>query len=211
MPDEVFQRLLDWGEEIGGDGEVIVVDFRDSDCVQAALIGVEEDFSVAPLVAHLLAMAFDVRQSSDIDSVVEASGVPYTFVRPKFFERSPSENDAESNQQAVTMLSRVTRLPVVYVDVTKNIARQSMRQLGVPASLIEGLLQSPQAASLLDLHRWTHACWASAQDDQVPLRQWPFAANNLSDRSDCVDDRAASGIRHEAGERLQRSGSTRFA
>jgi len=38
------------------------------------------------------------------------------------------------------MLSRVTKRPVVYVDVPENIARQAMLQLGMPASLVEGLL-----------------------------------------------------------------------
>jgi hypothetical protein len=50
-----------------------------------------------------------------------------------------------SNHQVAQALSRITRRPVVYVDVPENIARQSMRELGMPASLVEGLLGRTRA------------------------------------------------------------------
>ena len=105
-------------------------------------------FSLGELIPQLIAMAFNDTRASEIKGAVDASGIPYTFVRPKFFERSPNQaqnNDAASNHEVVKILSRIAKLPVVYVDVPENIARQSMRQLGMPAALIEGLLQHRSA------------------------------------------------------------------
>ena len=49
-------------------------------------------------------------------------------------------NGAATNHDFAKKLSRAEQREVVYVDVPENIARHSMRQLGVPASLVEGLL-----------------------------------------------------------------------
>jgi hypothetical protein len=173
MPEEISRRLLDWGGEAGEDAEaeVIVVDFRRSGSVHAAIIGVRKAFSLGELIPQLIAMAFNDMRAPEIESAVEASGVPCTFVHPKFFERSrmQTQNDAfdshqretvatvitddgkadnfvdlASNDQVVKILSRMAKLPVVYVDLPENIARHSMRQLGMPVSLIEGLLRARQ-------------------------------------------------------------------
>ncbi|HSP14769.1 MAG TPA: hypothetical protein VLV78_08455 [Thermoanaerobaculia bacterium] len=172
--DDVVEGLLAWGEEIRDehDSDVIAVDFRDGASVRAALIGVSKAFSLGALVPQLIALAFNVRQASDIESAVDTSGVPYAFVRRRFFMRSAGRPQntfkltraremvamviavdggaarataAGSNHEIARTLSRIAGRPVVYVDVPENIARQSMRQLGMPASLIEGLLQHASA------------------------------------------------------------------
>src|SRR6266852_4506586 len=166
MAVEIARRLLEWGEEIGADDsdDVIAVEFSGSGRVRATRIGVRKEFSHGALVPQLIAMAFNFIRTSEIGRAVEASGVPCTFVHSKLFERSSTSpqshvpiemmatvifddgktdrvREGASNHQAVELLSRITRRPVIYVDVRENIERQSMRELGMPASLIEGLLE----------------------------------------------------------------------
>ena len=50
-------------------------------------------------------------------------------------------NEPAGKHQVMKLLSRITKRPVIYIDEATNIARHSMRRLGMPASLIEGLLQ----------------------------------------------------------------------
>ncbi len=169
MLDEETQQLFDWGEEIrsGGRADVVVVDFRGSASIRADVIGVKEAFSFGALVPQIIAMTFNARRAPDIESALDLSGVPYTFVRRKVFthtglhaQKTSSVSQARdvvaavvaddgiasrltaasSNHEIARALSRITKRPVVYIDVPENIARQSMRQLGMPASLIEVLL-----------------------------------------------------------------------
>jgi hypothetical protein len=96
------------------DTEVVVVDFRAGGCVQV----------VAALVPQIVAKAFNARAAMEIAMVVNDDGKP---------------GEIASNYDAAKMLSRMTKRPVVYVDVADNIARHSMRQLGMPASLVKAL------------------------------------------------------------------------
>jgi hypothetical protein len=98
--------------------EVIVVDFRQNESIRAKIVGAR--------LPQLVAKEFNATRSSDIAMVINDDG---------------KINELTSNYDAARMLARITRHPVVYVDVPENIARQSMRELGVPASLIEGLLE----------------------------------------------------------------------
>jgi hypothetical protein len=167
--DAIVQPLFDWGENLGPSpgADVIVVDFRGSGTVRAAIIGVHGAFSLGAVVPHLIAMAFNFMRTPDIETAVEAFGVSYTLACPVVFglrrgetntavnlssrgemvatvvtdDRAADDRiEAASNYQAAKHLSRITRRPVVYVDVPDKIAMQSMRQLGMPASLIKGLL-----------------------------------------------------------------------
>jgi hypothetical protein len=174
MVDEVSQQLFDWGKTIRQrrEADVVAIDFRDAGGIRAALIAVRKTFSLGTLVPQLIALAFNMRRASDIESAVEASGLPGASVQWKFSTR-PDRNrqdeggirrqcgtmamvvsddgdpdpltPAASNHEIARMLSQMTKRPVVYVDVPENIARQSMRQLGMPASLVEALLQHGSA------------------------------------------------------------------
>jgi hypothetical protein len=164
---DVARQLIGWAEEIelGTASEVIAVDFRGDTTVQAAVIGVPRSLALGELVSQLIVLAFNTRHASDIETAVAMSGIPCTRVRSTFFGPScgpDHDNDRRgdivavivtddgrrddlseptANHQVMKVLSRITKRPVVYIDGSKNIARHSMRQLGVPASLIEGLLQ----------------------------------------------------------------------
>lgn len=92
---------------------VLVADFRSGSLRATAIAGEPE----------LVAMTFN--GTSEIAMVIRDDG---------------DSNGATANHDAAKTLSRIHQQPVVYVDVPENIARLSMRQLGVPASLIEGLL-----------------------------------------------------------------------
>ena len=154
--------LFRWGEEVRHEGEadVLAVDFRQHGIIVAALIGVRKAFSLGQLVPQLIANAFNVRRAPDIERAVEWSGVPYAFVRREFVALTDAAVEARSggtaamvvtdddrarpghtNYEIARALSRVTQRPVVYVDAVENVVRTSMRQLGMPASLVEGLLQ----------------------------------------------------------------------
>ncbi|HYS54345.1 MAG TPA: hypothetical protein VER58_11355 [Thermoanaerobaculia bacterium] len=116
-------------EIIGAGGEVIVIDFRRSGSMQTAVIGMNNGSSLSALASQLIAKAFNVKRASDIAMVVTDDGKADDCIAPM------------SNHDAARMLSRITKRPVVYVDVPENIARQSMRHLGMPASLVEALLR----------------------------------------------------------------------
>ncbi len=105
--------------------DVIAIDFRCRGRIQASFVGIKRGFS-HDLAAQLIAMVFNVTSAAEIAIVIADDGKP---------------SDVTSNPDVAKLLSRITKRPVVYVDVPENIARVSMRQLGMPPSLIEGLLQ----------------------------------------------------------------------
>jgi len=103
---------------------VIAIDFRCDGRVLASVIDVKRGLSDA-LAAQLIAMAYNCKSAAEIAIVITDDG---------------KATSVKSNHDVAKMLSRVTKRPVVYVDVPENIARQAMLQLGMPASLVEGLL-----------------------------------------------------------------------
>jgi len=106
--------------------DVITVDFRCRGRVQASLIRVQRRLSRG-IFAELVAMAYNVTSAAEVAIVIMDDGKPGAIT---------------SNHDVAKKLSRITKRPVVYVDVPENMARVSMRELGMPASLIEGLLES---------------------------------------------------------------------
>jgi hypothetical protein len=127
VSDEVARRLLLWAEDLGAsDGlEVIALDFRRGDGVHAVV------FSGQALIPELVAMAFNGECAQEIAIVIDDDGKPFDF------------SSAASNHDVAKLLSRATKRSVVYVDAPQNIARHSMLRLGLPAALVEGLLEAP--------------------------------------------------------------------
>ncbi len=110
--------------------DVIAVDFRCRGTVQASLIRVQRRLSLG-IFAELVAMAYNVTSAAEVAIVITDDGEASTI---------------SSNHDVAKLLSRITQRPVVYVDVPENMARVSMREIGIPASLIEALLE-PQWTS----------------------------------------------------------------
>ncbi len=106
--------------------DVIAVDFRCRGRVQASLIRVQRRLSLG-IFAELVAMAYNVTSAAEVAIVITDDGKPGAIA---------------SNHDVAKQLSRITKRPVVYVDLPENMARVSMREIGMPASLIEGLLES---------------------------------------------------------------------
>lgn len=164
---DVARQLVEWAEEIEFDQapEVIAVDFRGETTVRAARITVPRPLALGDLFPQLIVMAFNTMHASNIDTAVAISGIPCVRVRSTFFERSRAPrkdslgrddivaaivtddgrlddlSEPAENRQVMKLVSRITKRPVIYIDEATNIARHSMRQLGMPASLIEGLLK----------------------------------------------------------------------
>jgi hypothetical protein len=133
-------KLPDLNDE--GEADVLAIDFRQPGLIRAALIGIRSAFSVGQLVPQLIANAFNVRRAPDIETAVACSGVPCAFVRRMIIVATDAASpERETNHEIAKTLSRITKRPVIYIDRPENIERSSMRQLGMPATLVEGLLQ----------------------------------------------------------------------
>jgi uncharacterized protein YbjT (DUF2867 family) len=205
-------------EQLGA--EAVVVDLRGTESIRAALAGVERALSISPLApdqaelgvkfveaARLAGVGYVVRVSSlgagspditlnewhrEAEAALEASGIPYTLVRPTFFmqnylafaaatvraedafylphgDGAISSIDARDIASVVTtlltrdghdgvayeltgpealtnhdvagILSRSTGRTIDYVDVPDDAARRSMVGLGLPARVVDGLLE----------------------------------------------------------------------
>jgi len=106
--------------------DVIAVDFRRHGTIRASLMRVKRGLSPG-IFAELVAMAYNMTSAAEVAMVITDDGKPGAMA---------------SNHDVAKRLSRITKRPVVYVDVPENTARVSMRELGMPASLIEGLLET---------------------------------------------------------------------
>ena len=201
--------------------EVVAVDLNDIKSIQTALTGVEKAFSLSPLVPNLAELGINfvkaaklsrvkyiVRASGlgadspqaitlgkwhrEAEKAVEASGIPYTLVRPNSFMQNyvnfaghtiKTQNafyfphgdgtislidvrdiaavvatvltesghegkayeltgsEAISNYQIAKILSRLTGRAINYVDVPEDTARRSMKDMGMPESIVEALME----------------------------------------------------------------------
>lgn len=142
------KTVMQWATELAANAHsVVAVDFRDGS-FQTLLIDVKEA-SLTTLAADLIATRLNEieserRQNNDskrkrlveVERAVEASGIPYTSINVLESKRTCQ---TRSNHELARMLSRIADRPIIYIDAPENIARESMRQLGMPKRLIDTL------------------------------------------------------------------------